>query len=63
MNLKLTKGDVFNIFILHSKRLTTAKKKFVMDVLNKHTIEDALYALYVVLYVVKDEEQLLSYNL
>lgn len=62
MKLKLTKSDVYSRIILHSNRLTTAKKKFVMNVLDKHTVSDALYALYIVLYVAKSEEQLLSYR-
>lgn len=62
MNLKLTNNDVYSAIVLHSSKLTTAKKQFVMNILSKHSIHDALYALYIVLYVVKSEEQLLSYR-
>ena len=62
MNTILTNKDFFDSLIIHSKRLSPEKKAFVIKILNKYGIMDAFYALYTVLFVIKDEKELLTYH-
>lgn len=61
--MTVTEKELFCSLQIHDKKLTPGKKNFVLTTLSKHGIVAAFKALYIMLFIVKDEKELLTYKL
>lgn len=63
MNVLFNQADVAISLSIYSKRLSPSKRSFIESVQTKYGPVEALKALYNMLFVVKDEKELLTYKI
>jgi hypothetical protein len=63
MTIKISRTDVIRALVVHSQKLNDLRREFIMKTLDKYGPPEALYALYVVLFVIKEDKELFTYSL